>query len=307
MPKIIIHPGAPKTATTFLQNEVFDKHPEVLNLGRPRHGSNEHSAFFRALMHEENADDALAMVGEFFKPALAEARSRGLQTIVYSNESLSDATQLSGIVARLHSAIPTAEILITVRNQPDAAASLYTGDRAILKNVPAPYAGKPINLDAWFAHAFASLDTPDAKTLDYWRGFRAYSAAFGTDRVHVLLYEQFVSDRSAFMQRLTDILEVGEVPATTQSAPRVNPTPSARLRAYQSFRSRVLPGRSLTSLLPGAQTIRRGFDNFLKRGQPKRVDLDAAQRSRLVELYADGNKRLAEACKLDLRANGYPV
>lgn len=35
---IIIHPGLPKTATTFLQDAVFDKHGQIANLGKPFHG-----------------------------------------------------------------------------------------------------------------------------------------------------------------------------------------------------------------------------------------------------------------------------
>tara|TARA_B100000886_G_C20348658_1_gene459871 strand:+ start:220 stop:354 length:135 start_codon:yes stop_codon:yes gene_type:complete len=34
--KLIIHLGHPKTATSYLQTHVFDKHPDINNLGKPK-------------------------------------------------------------------------------------------------------------------------------------------------------------------------------------------------------------------------------------------------------------------------------
>ena len=34
-PTIVIHPGLPKTGTTFLQNRLFDPHPEIAMIGKP--------------------------------------------------------------------------------------------------------------------------------------------------------------------------------------------------------------------------------------------------------------------------------
>jgi hypothetical protein len=184
---------------------------------------------------------------------------------------------------------------------------MYSSDRAILKNVPTPHAGKPVSFDAWFEHAFGSPDTPDAKCADFHRAYRAYADTFGADQVHVLLYEQLANFRSAFMDQLADILGLDEFPhSAAESAPRVNPSPSTRLRSYQAFRSWFLPGYSLTSLLPGAAAIRQGVDQFLKRGKRMRVELNAAQRARIKELYAPGNRELANACHLNLAAEGYP-
>jgi len=308
VPRIIIHPGVPKTATTFLQNEVFDKHPDILNIGRPNHGTSEHGVLFHALMHEENAEAAIEVIRTFFDKAGSSPRGRACKAIVYSNESLMDAPLNSLVAARLHAALPEATILLTLRSQFTLVASMYSSDRAILKNVPAPHAGRPVSFDAWFAHAFGSPDMPDAKSGDHFRTYRAYADIFGPDRVHVLLYEQFVRSRAVFMEKLAAVLGVDAPPASAgESAPRVNPSPSQRLRSYQAFRSWFLPGHSLTGLLPGAAAIRQAFDHFLKKGAKATLELNAAQEARLRVLYAEGNRRLAEACGLDLAGEGYPL
>jgi len=188
LPNIFIHPGAPKTASTFLQNEIFDKHPEVHNIGRPNHGTAGHSALLHALTFLEDAQNAQETVQEFFEAAASDVRKNACSTIIYSNESLSDA-QLSSVVAsRIHSAIPKAQIILTVRNQFNLLQSLYTGDRAVLKNVPAPYAGRPVTFDAWFDHALSSIDTSDAKIANFNRAYHSYAEVFGSKQVHVLLY-----------------------------------------------------------------------------------------------------------------------
>jgi len=308
LPRIIIHPGAPKTATTFLQNEVFNKHSDVLNIGRPNHGTPEHAALLRALMHEEVDEDAVALIRAYFDQARASDRANSCKAIVYSNESLFDAPLCSVVAKRLKAALPEATILLTLRNQLSLVGSMYSSDRAILKNVPAPYAGQPVTFDAWFEHAFGSPDTPDARCANYYRAYRAYTDAFGPDRVHVLLYEQLTNSKRDFIANLADVLGIDAgLLAAEDAAPRVNPSPSKRLRSYQVFRSWFLPGRSLTNLLPGAAAIRQGFDQILKRGEKTRVDLDGQKKARLEELYAPGNRELAKACGLDLAGEGYPT
>jgi hypothetical protein len=308
VPRIVIHPGAPKTATTFLQNEVFDKHSDILNIGKPNIATPEHFRLYRALMYEEVDRTAESAIRAYFDKAQSDKRARNCKAMVYSNEILFDAPLSSVAAKRLHAVLPEAEIVLTLRNQLTLAASMYTGDRAILKHVPAPHAGKPVTFDAWFEHAFASADTPDAKCADYYRIYSAYAEEFGADQVHVLLYEQFIKARGDFMAQLSGILGIEQSPIKPHDgSPPVNPSPSGRLRSYQSLRSWFLPGRSLTEILPGAATIRQSFDQFLKRGRKAQVTLNAAQTARLRELYAPGNRELAKASGLDLEGKGYPV
>ncbi len=313
MVRVVLHPGAPKTATTYLQERVFARHPQIVCIGRPFHRSPGYGEVHHALTRMESHEEAVACIRGYFDAARTAVDEES-KVILLSDENLFYAPITSVLAARLSEAVPHCHVLLTIRNQIDALRSLYTSDRAVLKGVPEPWAGRHVGFDAWFAHAFSSLRSGDGASLDYWSRYESFARVLGAGRVHVLLYEDLARDRAGFLGRLSRVLGTDElvdpVCAGRDSGgggERVNPTPSRRLARYRALRSWLFPGRSLTQWLPGAEAIRAMGGRMLSAGAPDRVSLTDAQLARVNELFAPGNRRLSKACGRDLAASGYPM
>ena len=62
---LVVHIGIPKSGTTFLQTQVFDKTEGLHCIGRPHHGTDAYRRFYHAVMHEEDEHSAVEAIRHF--------------------------------------------------------------------------------------------------------------------------------------------------------------------------------------------------------------------------------------------------
>ncbi|MEW5728879.1 MAG: sulfotransferase [Pseudomonadota bacterium] len=299
MADIILHVGISKTGTTHVQNQLFDCHSGLVNLGKPNFADDADLLRLNsAIIGEEfDAEEARRIVRDKVAPVLAGGRPA-----IWSEENFSFKPSTAARTAqRLKALFPDARILFTIREQRAFLQSMF-----FVEQNKALARGGAIarDIDDWLD---AQDGRPDSilERLDYGRLERLYAGLFGDDRVHVLCFEDMVSDREAFVRRLAGVLGVEPTPWLGGSEPGGKPE-RARIsgrRAALVALSRVLPLKAMWNRLPHG--FRRHLRSAIDGGAPAQAGLAPEWEARLQAVAAPGNRDLAARQGLDLAKRGY--
>jgi hypothetical protein len=158
----------------------------------------------------------------------------------------------------------------------------------------------------WIEGGLADCAVSSLRLYDYAKLARYYAAVFGRRNVGVFLFEEFLRDRGAFLDKLCGFLGID--PAGTRellTGRHENPRKSARLLRYKAIRSRLLPDVHLSRLMPrpAAEALLR----YLHRGAPADIRIAEPLRRRIEDHYRASNRELAAEYSLALAAHGYSV
>jgi hypothetical protein len=296
----VFHIGANKAGSTTLQQALFARHPEVFNLAKP---------FVRATRGDAcRAVDAVCAMceGEDSPPPVAaEIRDKWRRALepagdrlpVFSQEELIRRRYYPGHdTARLPKALVEmagpSRVVIVTRHQIALLESLYIHKANVATYQP---------FDRWLRDNDEWLGTYRfSEIADGW------SKVVGEENVGVFLFEELVRDPRSFADRLASFIGIEATQAgQLLSGQHKNPRKSSRTQAYVKLRSKLLPRRSLSSLLP--QRIRDSWHNYLEGGAASREPLPEKWLSKLQDNYRDDNQRLAERYGLPLAQYGYPL
>ncbi len=304
---LFVHIGFPKSGTTTLQENLFANHPDINCLGRPNHGTGDYRAFRAALAGDGFSAETVSQTKSFI-----HSRAVANKVNVVSDETLCLEPYPSVMLERLLRACPDTHIVLTIRNQYDAIRSIYVNHGQMLKNAPAPYRGRHVTFANFLAHAIGTFEKDhrgDLAALDYASLYTQCAALFGTNRVHVLLFEELAAHPNRFSQRLSKVLGIpADGIAERLRMPPRNPAASQRSSTFNKYRSKVPVDVSFSRLVPGGGALRRGLHSYLGKGQAKtQVEWTEDQRREVVRLFGAGNKKLAEKLGLDLECLEYPT
>jgi hypothetical protein len=212
-PSILFHVGYHKTGTTWMQRRLF----------QPAHGYDplmDHDGVFATITrpHRLAFDPAVARAALAARPAGA-----GLVPVV-SSEILSghpfwggrDSADFAERIARI---APDARILITIRAQIPAIASVYMQyvRRAGLKDPESFFRGPGI----------LGFDGFDPVHFEYHRLAGHYRSLFGADRVLVLTQERLAADPAGFVARLAAFAGAPEAPIPSTAREGVSESEAA--------------------------------------------------------------------------------
>lgn len=287
---VAVHIGYHKTATTWLQHDVFPRHQALHPYVAGRVWND---PFLRCIVAESDGEFDAERARVAYETGLL--RLGGLEpsdVVVVSAERLSGHAASGGydtfrIAERLHATLPAARVLIVVRSQIDMIESEYR------QLVGEGYPGRISSLwssDAWKTASF------DLGHYEYDRLVREYHGRFGPDQVAVFTYEGIVAERDRFLDRLADFLGVAPFErGTDDNAREVHPgLPNrslALLRAMNHLRRSELNRFPIVDL--GDRW--RGPIVAVTRRLPRRRHLIAAEkRAELAARYRQSNDRLAK-------------
>lgn len=301
-PGPLIHIGYHKTASTWLQRELFPNHEGIELVAGPGRTA-EHLIRPHPLAFDASQARAALM------PDVEAAYEAG-KVPVLTNERLSGYPHLGGYDAdrmarRIHAAFPEAKIWVAIREQVSAIHACY---RQFVR------AGGPWSLDDY-------LDPRDdgatpgfsEEHFRYLPLVELYHDLFGEDAVLVTLLEAFSDDPSAVIDRVEAHADIEPSPGTYDTDRRIHPSlsdPATRLL-------RLLNRRFSTPKLFHYPAL--GFPNRdLVRDAVMRLDLtvDLSRKKgalrRGVEAwcgdrFAASNRRLSQVIERDLGAWGYRV
>src|SRR5580765_3007094 len=193
---VAVHIGYHKTATTWLQHDVFPRHPAL----RPYvAGRVWNDPFLRCIVAEADGEFDAERAQVAYETGLLRLGSlEAADVVVVSAERLSGHAASGGydtfrIAERLHATLPTARVLIVVRSQIDMIESEYR------QLVGEGYPGRISSLwssDGWKTPQF------DLGQYEYDTLVREYQQQFGAANVAVFSYEGVLAERAAFLRRL---------------------------------------------------------------------------------------------------------
>ncbi|MBT7557279.1 hypothetical protein HN615_10185 [Candidatus Woesearchaeota archaeon] len=305
--KYIIHPGYSKTATTTLQNNLIGKHSQILSLGRP--WTDNTLAFVQQIKKHEGTDFSIERVKSALEK-ISIRRESGYRVAVISDETLHIDQSKVGLYAdRLKTLFPNGEILLTIRNQVDAIESIYMYSGRILKNLPKPYNRRHVEIDAWLEWCWEHWDNSYFGLVDYHKYVEMYQKKFGLERVHILLFEDFVNNPDEYIEKLSNIFGIDSNEAKKCFFEKHdNLQDSTRSVNYLKFREYFFSGVDFRNIIPFGATLQQILESYIKMGKTaKKIKLSDKWQGRLKNKYKDGNIQLVNECGLELRKYGYPL
>jgi hypothetical protein len=302
----IFHVGYVKTATTFLQRQVFGR--AEFGLGLP--GERDHRGFLvgRIVMDDGYALDPEATQAAF-RRAAAPLEARGL-TPVWSEETLlgdPGSRRYDGFAnaEKLARCFPDARILITIREQRAMALSVY---KEYLKGSgvldPVSFFGR-----GGEAAGYGPVLRPDF--LAYDRAVAFWQARFGAANVLVLPQEMLRRDPQTYLSRLFAFL--GQPPAAVDVEAEHNTALGGAVLGFKRRVNRLFVrsplARDKGPVIGTLDRVFRGLDRVLPAALDRRIDRRLRERveARYRGVHAEGNRRLAALTGLPLDTLGYEV
>jgi len=307
MPKLFIHLGLHKTATSTLQDQLFPA----------THGLNYFSTLqdaTRRFVHLATRQDPIHFDAPVVRRLLSSRFSEA-QVNLLSNESLSGppfAGVMEGgldhrtpVIQNLSACFPDADLILVVRRQDKLAQSFY---RQYIKS------GGTRSIERFYGH---QENRPPLLATDRFR-FSPYIKLLKesfSGRLLVLPFEHFVEDSSAFLGVLGDFLGVEwpELELRRDNATRMGSfgLEASRLGNHL-FRNLLNPG----GLLPGIPVRRYGKYqmtspvNWLQDNSPLKGEIKEGTRidrvaKSILHAVREDNKILAEELDIDLGRYNY--
>jgi hypothetical protein len=291
-----LHLGYHKCASTTLQEQLFDRHPDLVNLGKPYRDEQ-----LARLVGAVSGQDSLAYRHEDWSDIVRAALDRAPpgKTAILSDEIFASnrGADRALMAERLSTLFGPSRVVMVVRSQPDLVLSYYfhlqRGHRSE-------------TFARWLDRQWRYFNLEALPALDYFAFAETYAAQFGRENVGVFAVEELSADPTAFLDRLCEFIgiEVGSA-RDLMAGPASNVRASARMTAYTRWRAHFFPGVAFSRYYP--KFLRCAFHGLLNGGRRAQVAYPAGERERLVELYRESNRKLAETYRLPLAEYGYPL
>lgn len=308
----VIHIGFPKTGTTTHQNHLFNKHSQILYLGKPYKNES-----FQRLMHNLIKQESTVYRSSGLKDYLdtLEIDKQREKVLMVSDEIMVSVSKVrdKGVVAQRlkdgFAAFAPCKVLITLRNQLEIIKSTYiSGCRLLTKfSVPKKYRGRFVDFEEWLEFSYENLERSHIGNFIYWNTVDYYSRLFGKDYVLVLLFEEFLQHKEEYIKKLADFLDIDrpeamELIKTAHDNERID---QARLDFEHLVGSKVPIGKS--RFVSKTAALFQFFHKIAGGNKKAKVGIPHQWIQRLNDIYCRGNAKLMETYHLPLKEYGYPV
>jgi|688.fasta_scaffold32835_7 hypothetical protein len=305
MRHVVIHIGANKTASTTLQRALFSKHDGLHYMGEDAVGYEGYASIVNSMVNDDDLYFPFDECAELFNKHLREDVEK---TMLYSNEDVMTSRIPKTCARRLHDFLPDAEILLVVRNQYTAIPSFYANHGAFLKPAPPSYFRRHVSIEDWIRYQVVFIKYGALASFMFNRLLSVYAELFGEQRIHVLLFEEFVENKQRFIEKLSDVLRINsnEASKLLQSG-HERKRYTNRMLAYNKLRTSFFWGVPFSNYLPFGHSIAKQLSEFLSAGDPAKVVLSNEIRQVIYGLYCEDNAALAAKYNLPLAQYGYPI
>lgn len=313
-----IHIGMPKSASTFLQEAIWQSDPSLSACIPPVSGRPYEAASNQALPIADRMADVITavmrledrqyQVNKSTFQETADEFTHSAQFQVISNEGLACANYApygwnsrSVIAYRLKELFPNARILLVTRNQFDFFPSWFVQ----MKNTGQNFARCRTLSD--LCDYQIELETLGISSLwglcDYDELFNAYADVFGSEAVHTIPFELLKVDSDGFLEAVRKVVGSG------RSTNGGNDDRKKPVNVRHSWLSMWL--KSLGRRAPGLKRhvsgkVKQGVLHIAARTAKAQPEISAPHRRFIAQRYALGNNWLARTQGLDLNRYGYP-
>lgn len=322
--KIILHIGLPKTATSFLQEMVFDNIRDVFYFGPPKVEDfcNTPLNYITELnkimsgeikLTNEEFNNLPNQISDFFsnieeKKVLISNETLCGQIIHFKN-SRQNALFLKKVFKK-------PKIVFSIRNQVDWAESIYNQimtkhNKYIINEEFLGYKhGHTIN--EFFRYEKGKfLDCSAIYSFDWYSMIKEYIEIFGKENVLVLPYELLKDDLNSFLARFYKF--TGLIPYFPEKKETVNPRLPDKTIEYSPILSKYC---KKAQILPEGWFKRfilkndRGLKKFLLKNNTKKLNISEQvfteyQKNLIRDYYKNSNQELSKLIEADLQKYRY--
>lgn len=304
MNKTFIQVGLPKTASTYLQEQIYPSIPGVFYLGRPYTQEN---AAFNSLQYADESIYESALLEKEFQ--LINKGAGGKPVLIsdelFSGHAFWGFTNRGFIADRLARVVPHAEIILFLRNQVDLIHSLYNQYVKIgwyekpldEEFIHGPGAG--FDLTRWMAgergwnyrrRRFNHRAKFSVEVFRYGKLLSIYKTLFS--KVHLFLYEDLKEEPLEQLERLARILQR---PVSSASAEEESTNPGLD---EEDLNRKLLENKILDLLDPSDFSLRQQVIRSMARVRKDQSNLE--RRDYIQSLLEDSgvfedNKQLMES------------
>ena len=304
---IYIHVGFPKTATTFLQRDLFHKLPGIVYLGRDYARKQSYHPDIKNIIRdlcqlEEIMFDVRAY-RKAFSPLIENAATEG-KNLLMSDERLTLSNIFTGrhvIAKRLRELFndQNVRIIFTIRNQIAASVSLYIYVNAIL---PFP---------VWINNKIREQDLFKPNPLHtflYYEVIKYYEDLFGKENIRILLQEDLKENKNNFLEQLKDVFDIGnkDLPVSLNLSAVQNPKQTSSARLFTKLCNLFLPS-VLDSRFRECGYYRNIINMLNRFGKSPQIHISEEVMEILQDMFKEGNNKLKKEYNLPLEKYGYPM
>jgi hypothetical protein len=297
----VLHVGFHKSGSTTLQRALFERHPEIANLGEPREEPNAFEAMRGVwdschFKPKKRTPLDVEKSRRHWKQAMAEVPSGKVP--LFSKESLTQCEYYEAagdrrIAERLHSVVGPARIIIVVRHQIRLIESLYLFHAKGARYEPA---------EQWLR---ARSNGP-MQIYSYHAMAQPFVEVFGRENVAIFMFEDLKTDAAELARRMCEFIGVDpERGAALMRGERRNARVSHRYLVYSRLRKALGMYVPLGRLVP--DRVRNAFNAIITGGDEAKIELPAGWVKEMETYYRDDNRRLAKEWALPLEQYGYPL
>jgi hypothetical protein len=311
---VILHIGYHKTATSWLQRQVFANPLSPLRTIGKLGDDHPIRQLVRARPLDFDAAAHRARIEALVRPILDESLVPVISWERLSGHAVSGGYDSKELADRLHAVFPEGKVLAVIREQRAVILSSYKqyvmgGGRAPVEDFLEPPGSRNMRLPAF-----------DLRFYEYEHLLGHYQSLFGRDAVLVLTFDQFIREPAAFVSaicafagraasdRLLASLPYDYVRRPSHSALEL----SIRRRGNAFARSELNPVPALDSkLLRRMMKMAEHVSTARLVPEQVRAKREAALRATVGRIigdrYRESNRRTAELAGLDLAGYGWPV
>jgi hypothetical protein len=301
---LILHMGAPKTATSTLQNAFFPHHPGLLFLGKEVDGTRAWKGWrtpeIESLMFDlerTNLDfrPDRAAVTRIAGEIAAEAGDR--PTVISSEDlclfSAIDSFRKVERIRDLFGALGPIRLVLAVRDQVSLLKSIYiTEHRGEMLRLAGTKQGWYPNFDRYLDIHFRYACGAVLESFRFASMIEHYEAMVGSENVFVYAFDEFKHDPMQTLRALCTYMGVDAAdPCLAQAAgTRENQHYSARIYASPGLRKYLVEDLGIQAIVP--TSVKKHIRRWLDQGARFDIEMSSDAIRRITAYYAADNKRL---------------
>ena len=305
--KFIIHPGYPKTATTTLQKALFARHPDLCYLGKPLKGAILEIELDIIKLDDPSFSSALPGLQKKIDSVIEDCNQDN-RNILLSHEGFLRPTRYEG-----HDIRRTADriwkvfgepfqgdfdchVLLTLRNQVDIVPSYFFDS----------VSRRPGQFRQFIAQSLQKPGEGYTGSLFYDDMVHHYADLFGRDQVKIMLFEQFIQHREAFLRDLADFLGVDHATSKQLIGDNIYNTKARTGSGYRITANEIMLD-VVNKVFPNTERLPYLLRYPLKRIplKTRAFSLSSTEKSAIQQLYVGGNRRLSDEFGLPMGEYDY--
>lgn len=315
---LVIHLGYPKSASTTLQKHLFQKHPDINNLGRypycnigfdsEEFASNalflnhiEIKEFYNQLVNSNTEDffrnkiqfyyDTQKLVNKFFTDSEKNLLSNeSFTSVFFTNDNIQEK------ILRVYELFPKAKVFFVIRKQEDIIVSQYRDHPFNPLDISR---GMPLTYNNWVKTLYKYENRIKfLSALKYYTFIKLCIDLWGKENTGVFLFEELVKNPDEFTEKISVFLNIDKV--KSREFLNLKHENKGVSRNYFYY-------RCINRMIPWIKFNKKN-ESFLKQGTKIKPELNKNNKKMLNDYFKSSNNKLMNLLPdLSLYKYGYSL